>query len=127
MLAPSSRQRYCRVLTKADRIPQQHVMILWDTDPAVVEVEVIFVPRDAATEAPDTPWYGFDDYAAEWDNSAGNRSGDWLTTESHTSAAVLGQLMARGFSSRVAMVNALDEFAQIEEANWAREMVAAFG
>jgi len=31
-----------------------------------------------------------------------------------TAATVFGQLMARGFSSRVAIVNALNEFAQIE-------------
>jgi hypothetical protein len=41
--------------------------------------------------------------------------------------AVFGHLLARGFSSRVAMFNALEEFAQIEEAAWARDMLGAFG
>lgn len=102
-------------------------MILWNIDPAVVEVEVAFAPREMMTEAQDDPWFGFEDYAAEWDFARGNLSGDWLTGGVHTPAAVFGQLMACGFASRIAMINALEEFAQIEEADWAREMAAAFG
>lgn len=124
MHVPSS---YRHLLPASGRFPQQHVVILWNADPAVVEVEVMFVPREAVSDDPDAPYFGFEDYASEWDFARGNISGDWLSNARHTPAAVFGQLMARGFSSRIALSNALDEFAQIEEAAWAREMLGAFG
>jgi hypothetical protein len=125
MRIPSSHRH---LLAASGRYPQRHVMILWNADPAVVEVEVIFAPREAMVDIDmDDPWFGFDDYVSEWDFARGNASTDWLTTERHTPAAVFGQLLARGFSSRVALFNALEEFAQIEEAGWAREMLGAFG
>jgi len=124
MQVPSSHRRW---LGPSGRHPQKHVTIVWNADPAVIEVEVILSPQEALTDQPDAPWFGFEDYVSEWDFVRGNTSSDWLTTEAHTPAAVFGQLLARGFASRVAMVNALEAFAQIEEAGWAREMLEAFG
>ena len=120
MPAPSSHRH---LLSPSGRFPQKHVVIVWNADPAVVEVEVIFAPREAMGDEPDDPCFGFEDYVSEWDFARGNISGDWLAHSAHTPAAVFGQMLARGFSSRVAMVNALEAFAEIEEAGWAREML----
>ena len=117
------------LLAPSGRYPQRHVMIMWNTCPALVwDVEVAFAPREAMVDIDmDDPWYGFDEYVSEWDFARGNDSTDWLTNERHTPAAVFGQMLARGFANQAALIDALDAFAEIEEAGWAREMAGAFG
>lgn len=117
------------LLAPSGRYPQRQVMIMWNTCPALVwEVEVAFAQREAMVDIDmDDSWFGFDDHVSEWDFARGNDSTDWLTNERHTPAAVFGQMLARGFSSRVALIDTLEVFSQIEEAAWAREMLRAFG
>jgi len=80
MQVPSSHRRW---LGPSGLYPQKHVTIVWNADPAVVEVEVILSPREALTDEPEAPWSGFEDYVSEWDFVRGNTSSDWLTTEAH--------------------------------------------
>ena len=102
------------LLAPSGRYPQQHVMILWNTHPAVTEVEVVFIPRPLMPDREDSDlWDQFGGYIRDWDCSLGNCSSDWLTPSGLTPAYVFGRLLERGFVSRQAMINALDEFAQI--------------
>lgn len=118
--------QFAHLLAPSGRYPQRHVTIVWNADPAITELEVVFIPRTAVPdEAENELWAEFRGYLEDWDCNQGNASGDWLTHAAWTPAAVFGRLLSRGFAARQAMVNALDEFAQIEEAGWAREMMAA--
>jgi SOS response regulatory protein OraA/RecX len=43
-----------------------------------------------------------------------------------TPAIIFGQLLERGFTDRAELQRALEEFAHIEECEWAREMLQSF-
>lgn len=115
---------YRHMLSPSGRYPQQYVTIVWNADPAVTELEVVFIPRSfTPDEAEIDLWEQFLGYLEDWDCHEGHVSYEWLTQDAWTPAAVFGRLLSRGFASRQAMINAIDEFAQIEEADWAREMM----
>ena len=129
MSSPSNAivNQFAHLLPPSGRYPQRHVTIVWNADPAITELEVVFIPRtDAPDEAENELWAEFCGYLDDWDCHQGNASGDWLKHAAWTPAAVFGRLMSQGFATRQAMINAIAEFAEIEEARWAREMMLAF-
>lgn len=125
-------QQFSNLLPASGLYPARFVQIFWDTDKEhrVENLEVVFVPRGAGVipHRKDDPtfWQSYGRYIGEWDCDLGNSVAGWMEPQGSTPATVWGQLILRGFASQDEMIDALEEFAYIEECEWARDMLRAF-
>jgi hypothetical protein len=121
-------RRYAHFLPPSGLYPARHVDIFWnwDNEHKAKDVEVVFIPRDV--DLPKNEYYGrqFDHYVMQWDFDLGNSCSDWLQDPLFTPEGVFGVLLRDGFSNETELQRALEEFARIEECEWARNMLRGF-
>jgi hypothetical protein len=114
--------RFKHLLSHADRYPAEHVDIFWnltgDDAPRVKDVEVVFVPREALSD--DELKAEYVRYNRQWGSDLGNSTQHWLEEGGYTPEGVFEHLLHYGFASEADTRRALEEFAHIEECEWAR-------
>jgi hypothetical protein len=116
-----------KLLAPTGRYPAQHVDIFWnrdDTTGKVKDVEVVFVPRQALDDEELQDEYAR--YSERWESDLGNSTADWLQAGGDTPEDIFGYLLHYGFASEGETQRALEEFAHIEECEWARLMLQGF-
>lgn len=98
------------------RIPESEVKILWRQTPGKGVEDVAVIPK----RQPETPYQRRQLHA-----SSGAIFDGWCdgTDDRLTAAGVFGYMCGKGFEDGV-LKKALTEFAKIEEASWARQMLA---
>jgi hypothetical protein len=125
-------ERFGHLLPETGLYPARFVDIFWDRDDdyKIEHVEVVFIPRgsnELRSVANDKDfWQIYADYNRGWDSDLGNSSDDWLKNNGLTPESIFGQMLESGFSNKAELKQALDEFAHIEECNWARLMLKGF-
>lgn len=116
------------LLSHTGRYPAEHVDIFWnltDDDPERVrDVEVVFFPREALHDEELKAKY--DHYNRRWESDLGNSTPEWLEPGGYTPEDIFGHLLHYGFASDAETRGALEEFAHIEECEWARSMLRGF-
>jgi hypothetical protein len=110
--------RFKHLLTRAGRYPAEHVDIFWNlTDNyEVKDVEAVFVPSEALRD--DKLKAEYVRYNKRWESH--------LPVEDSTPEEIFGHLLHHGFASEAETRSALEEFAHIEECDWARLMLRGF-
>jgi len=65
-------------------------------------------------------------YMNRWTSDRGNSFTNWLRAPNLTPEGVFGALLRTGFSSETELRRTVEEFAHIEECDWARNMLTGF-
>lgn len=99
-----------------DMIPENQAKILWRQPPGERVQDVAVIPK----RQPETPYQ-----ARRLHASSGAICSDWCdgTDDRMTTAGIFGLMLRADFEDGV-FEKALSEFAKIEEAEWARQMLA---
>jgi hypothetical protein len=125
-------QRFSHHLSPTGRYPAAYVDVFWNKDSSykIKDVEVIFIPR-GAHDLPRRPdgeefWNAYSRYNKRWRSDLGNSCRGWLEDDGLTPESIFGMLLEHGFSNNDELERALEEFAHIEECNWARAMLKGF-
>jgi hypothetical protein len=104
----------------------QDIFWNWDVNQKIMDVEVVFVPRDLDT--PEDNGYGrrMDAYMRRWDAGTGNSFSNWLRGADLTPEGVFAHLLYTGFASQTELRRAIEEFGHIEQCAWAWKMLRGF-
>ena len=114
------------LLSQTGRYPARHIDIFWNlTDEwTIKDVEVVFVPREALADQELQTKYRR--YNGQWVANLGNCVEQWLKEDGYTPEMIFGRFMHYGFASDAETRRALEEFAHVEECEWARLMLRGF-
>lgn len=119
--------KFKHLLPESGLYPAQWVVICWneDEDRKVKDVEVVLIPRGKSIEQyPDgliNAWSAY--FNARWSKDLGNSLLGWMEPRGLTPGDVFGMLLKSGFSSKEEAKRAVEEFAGIAEAEWARQVL----
>lgn len=125
-------QLFAHLLPASGLYPAAWVDIFSNTDDDTFrykEVEVVFVPRGKAPDGTEGPnldrgfWDAFAAYNAHWAGDLGNSVMGWMKPGGLTPEHVFGNMLATGFVDRGELRTAVEEFAHIEECDWARAIL----
>ncbi len=117
--------KFRNLLPSTGRYPARWVDIFSNTDEYLRyrDVEVVFIPRgEDAPDMPDAFWEEFAVYTRRWMADFGNSVAGWMAPEGFTPEYVFGMMLDRGFANQAELDVALNEFAHIEECDWARQL-----
>lgn len=95
----------------------------------ISDVEAVFIPRNEINGPPEENqefWGKYSAYNKRWDADLGNSCVDWMQPDGLTPSFVFGYFLRCGFADKSIFHMALREFAQIQECEWAREMLAGY-
>jgi hypothetical protein len=114
------------LLSQTGRYSARHIDIFWNlTDErAIKDVEVVFVPREALADQELRNKYKR--YSSQWVANLGNCAEQWLKEDGYTPERIFGRFMHHRFASDAETRRALEEFAHVEECEWARLMLRGF-
>lgn len=120
--------RFKNELPKSGLYPERDVDIFWNVndDLKIIDVEVAYIPRRLLADPSDEFWNQWAMFDDQWISNMGNSLADWLGKEGDNPATIFGYMSYSGFDSKDVLEKTLEEFAHIEECQWARDMLRGF-